>query len=108
MRFQKKLVGQSSLGYAQPCSHPSNTAKQCWHADIERRSLVWKILSGVRLSRREEALPAKLSGLNLATPDARHRRPLKIFLYNRNVRSKARAKRQMSFRKCSKSLLIRS
>jgi hypothetical protein len=45
----------------------------------DRRSLVSKFLSGARLSRREEALPVKLSGLNLATPDARHRRPLKSF-----------------------------
>jgi hypothetical protein len=59
---------------------PNLPTKPCWHTDIARRSLVWKILSGARLSRREEALPVKLSGLSLATPDARHRRPLN-FLY---------------------------
>jgi hypothetical protein len=57
MRFQKKLVDQISLGYAQPYSHSDMIAKRRWHTDIDRRSLVWKILSGARLSRREEALP---------------------------------------------------
>jgi hypothetical protein len=31
---------------------------------------------------------------NLATPDARHRRPLKFFLYHPSVKSNGRAKRQ--------------
>jgi hypothetical protein len=30
----------------------------------------------------EDALPARLCGLNLAMPDARHRRPLKFFYLN--------------------------
>jgi hypothetical protein len=79
MRFQKRLVARASLEYEQRSSHSIKTAKRRWHSDIERRSLVWESLSGARLSRREEASPAKLSGLNLAMPDARHRRPLKFF-----------------------------
>jgi hypothetical protein len=51
MRFQKKLVDQMSLGYAQ-YSHSDMIAKRRWHTDIDRRRLVWKILSGARLSRR--------------------------------------------------------
>jgi hypothetical protein len=55
--FKKKLVDQVALGYAQPYSNFDKVAKRRWHTDIDRRSLVWKILSGARLSRREEALP---------------------------------------------------
>jgi hypothetical protein len=57
IRFQKKLADQMSLGYAQPYSESDKLAKRRWHTRIDRRSLVWKILSGARLSRREEALP---------------------------------------------------
>jgi len=56
---------------------PTNTAQRIGTLIFGRPGLVWKILSGARLSRREEASLAKLSGLNLAMPDARHRRPLK-------------------------------
>jgi hypothetical protein len=55
--FKKKLVDQGSLGYAQASSRFDKRAERGWHTDIDRRSLVWKILSGARLSRREEALP---------------------------------------------------
>ena len=58
--FKKKLVDQASLGLLQMSIFLGNsgkTAERRWHTDIDRRSLVWKILSGARLSRREEALP---------------------------------------------------
>jgi hypothetical protein len=46
-----------------PIKRCYGTADRRWHTDIEQRSLVWKILSGARLSRREEALPVRCRAL---------------------------------------------
>jgi hypothetical protein len=59
--FQKKACGSGVVRVMAQMSiflgNSGKTAERRWHTDIDRRSLVWKILSGARLSRREEALP---------------------------------------------------
>ncbi|PYK15995.1 MAG: hypothetical protein DME64_04680 [Verrucomicrobia bacterium] len=46
-------------------------------------------------------MPVKLSGLNLATPDARHRRPLKFLLYQPTVKKQPSCQKgKVSFKKC--------
>ena len=41
------------------------------------------------MSHRKETLPVRCRVLNLATPDARHRRPLKFFLYYPSVKKQS-------------------
>jgi hypothetical protein len=55
------------------------------HSDIDRRSLVWNFEGGEVVSP-VGCIVSKVSGLNLATPDARHRRPLKFFSENRGAK----------------------
>jgi hypothetical protein len=59
--FKKKACGSGVVRVMAQMSiflgNSGKTAERRWHTDIDRRSLVWKILSGARLSRREEALP---------------------------------------------------
>jgi hypothetical protein len=55
------------------------------HSDIDRRSLVWNFEGGEVVSP-VGCIVSKVSGLNLATPDARHRRPLKFLSENRGAK----------------------
>ena len=55
--FQKKACGSGGARVGKLSAQSDKAAKRRWHTDTDRRSLVWKILSGARLSRREEALP---------------------------------------------------
>jgi hypothetical protein len=45
-----------------------------------------------------------VSGLNLATPDARHRRPLKFFIPSKCKKATPVPKGEMSFKKCPTSV----
>jgi hypothetical protein len=50
-----------------------------WSGNFERGEIVSPV----------GCIASKVSGLDLATPDARHRRPLKFFLYCRSVKNQS-------------------
>jgi hypothetical protein len=66
MRFKKKACGPGGVRV--------------------RREFDLKILRGGELVSPVGCVASKLSGLDLPTPDARHRRPLKFFSENRGAK----------------------
>jgi hypothetical protein len=71
MRFQKKLADQTLLRYSRATLAHWYWSTQVGLENFERGEVVSP----------RGSIASKVSGPNLATPDARHRRPLKIFQY---------------------------
>jgi len=96
MRFQKKLVARALLGYSRATLANWYWSTQFDLGNFERGEIVSPRGSNA----------SKVSGLNLATPDARHRRPLKSFIPSKCKKATPVLvpKAEMSVKKCPTSV----